>query len=127
MKRLIAALVVALGFATLAHAVCDHRTTTCFTNVDVSGTLSTGNCTCTNTTLSPLDANVTYGVTAATVTATGLGTFARVTASSYTFTGASSVSVAPIRSRELVIDSTFNVYVSTCTNVAGCWVKVGGQ
>ena len=128
-QYLLAALLT-LGMVSLAQAASTKFTDVQCRNLSVTGTLTSGGCTCTNistTTLNAADLNATYGVTGATVTATGLGTFARVTASSFTFTGASSVSVAPARTRELVIDSSYNVYVSTCTNVAGCWVKVGGQ
>lgn len=131
MKRLLAALVVTLGLAGLAgvaHAVCDSRTTTCFTNVDVSGTLSTGSSNITTTPLVASDVNATYGVTAATITASGLLTLGSSTAYSIKISSKTAAipSGTPSAAGLIAFDSTYVMYVSTGTG-AGAWVKIGGQ
>lgn len=128
MKRLLVAYAVILGLAVSAQAVCDHRTTTCFTNVDVSGTLSTNACTCTNQTLTPLDVNATYGVTAATITASGVLTLGSSTPYSIKFSSKTAAIPAgtPSTAGLIAFDSTYVMYVSTGTG-AGAWVKIGGQ
>lgn len=40
MRKLLLAVAVTLGFAMLAHAVCDPRTTTCLTSLDVANTVT---------------------------------------------------------------------------------------
>jgi hypothetical protein len=130
MKRLLAALVVTLGLVASAQAVCDHRTTTCFTNVDVSGALSVGSSNITTSPLTASDVNATYGVTGATAT------FTTLTVSTVTISGSqglrltagsiTAASTVPAAANILAHDSSNVLYISTGTG-AGAWVKVGGQ
>ncbi len=57
-KLLFVALAVTLGFVGMAHAVCDSRTTTCYSAIDVSGNATVGSLTNTGT------SNVTGALTA---------------------------------------------------------------
>lgn len=128
-KLLLAVLIATLGYVVTAHAVCDHRTTTCFTNVDVSGTLSTASSNITTSPLTASDVNATYGVTGTSAT------FTTAAISTMTLSGAQGlrmsqsvidITAAPAAANILAHSSTFVLYISTSTG-AGAWVKVGGQ
>jgi hypothetical protein len=115
-RLLLAAVAVTLGFVGSAQAVCDHRTTTCFTNVDVSGTLSAGS----------VDCGTTGTFTTATVTALTVSTTTVKGTQGLRFQGYIAASGTPLAADIIGIDSSHILYISTGTG-AGAWVKVGGQ
>lgn len=134
MRKLLIAVAVTLGFAALARATCDSRTTTCFTNVDISGALTTGSSNITTSPLTASDVAATYGVTAATITTTGAATIGGVinTASGtpYAIKFSSKTAAVPTGTPSatgiLAVDNSNLLYISTSTN-AGGWQKVGAQ
>jgi len=105
-KSLFAALLFTLGFAELAHAVCDHRTTTCMTALDVSGAVAIGG-PVTHTAVINTASSTPYAIKFSSRTsAIPTGTPAAV--------GILAVGLDNI------------LYISTSTNLAG-WQKVGAQ
>lgn len=146
MKMVLLAFLVTLASATLAQAAATKFTDVQCRNITVTGTLTSGGCTCTNistTTLNAADVNATYGVTGATATFTSetLGSLDTNTAS---LTGlltlgsdtaysvkVSSITAAiptgtPTAAGLIAFDKSYVLYVSTGTG-PGAWVKVGGQ
>ncbi len=117
MKKLLLAAVLAVLALKIAHAVCDSRTTSCFTAVDVSGALTTGSLS--NAGATTLTGTLTAGTIAvSTITISGsqglrLGTVAATTST-------------PAAAGILIRNSSNELYISTGTGAAA-WVKVGGQ
>jgi len=103
-RLLLVAVLSTLGFVGRAHAVCDARIETCFTNVDVSGYLQTTGL----VTGSTLTVSGTQGLGVA------AGRFITV------------ATTAPRAIGAFGVDSSYVLYIATAMPV-GSWVKVGGQ
>lgn len=122
MRKLLMAVAVTLGLAALAHADCDSRTTTCLTNLDVSGSLTTGVCSCSNistTTLTGATINVTT-LNVATATVSGVQGLRMAQPSIVPGT------TVPGAAYILGHDSNGLLYISTGT-LSSQWYKVGAQ
>jgi hypothetical protein len=132
MKTYLLAFLVALAATELVYAVAK----TTFTDVHVTKTLTVdgavtaGSVNCSNvstTTLTAANLIATYGVATATAAVTGAGTFGSVVTSTVSYNGTSTVTGTPASSGLLVVNSTYQLYVSTCATSSACWVKVGAQ
>ncbi len=128
MKKYLLAFLMVWMTSMTAHAAATKFTDIQCRNATITGTLTSGGCTCTNistTTLTANDLVANFGVVASTVavsTMTISGTQGlRMAAGNITV-----VSTVPAAANILAHDSSNVLYISTGTG-AGAWVKVGSQ
>ncbi len=128
MRKYLLASLLAFGFVASAQAAATKFTDVNCRNLTVTGTLTSGGCTCTNistTTLTANDLVANFGVATSTITVSTMtvsGAQGLRTAQGH-ITAASTV---PAAAGILAHDSSWILYISTGTG-AGAWVKVGGQ
>src|SRR6266850_8235257 len=121
LKKYLLIFLLGLAFVEAVNAAATKFTDVNCRNLTVTGTLTSGGCTCTNistTTITANDVNVTYGVTSSTLTVSTMTVTGsqglRLSQSPITITG------APAAANILGVSSTNVLYISTGTG-AGAW------